>query len=825
MGSKKTVVDYINEVSSYLSVTSQLVGKPQKLKVVGNTLFWTQGKEQKLFQWPISGTPEGPVAKPVFAVESQGSGTKLSKAEELLRERMRNLLTGISSFLIRESDDAVFYTTETKLFIYYTTGPLAHRPPLDVFSFIKDQEKFLNGMPFMHISHVQSSKDLTDVVFVHNNNLYSAHITEQTQNEETPLMVEVTAVTTIGDDLHQCGVADYIIQEEFDRYTGHYENEDYILFSYIDTSMMRKVSLLRDDSVEEMPYPRVGDVNSKTTIVVYDRNDQTYRYLPECVLKKSIAFEPEYIPRFGFKKRDTIYVQVLSRTQEECATLSYPIDSLVEITEKELLEVYSGGCGKTKEFFAPMHVEMEQSIPWGWVEITPKAPILFGKRFDVAVRHADETDTAHYHLYVRPAAGSATSWKPITTGAWNVNPGYVMVHGDRIIFVANASSRLQQGLFTLTVPNNLYDDFVPFDEAEIIPVSQEGEFVHPSFQVHEDKVFYCASTATGLSRLRATTMSDSVEAAPRECFTIPSEDWITARSSSDEIPNGQPSCGGIPVTLPVVATVKNSRGVPISGAVYIPPQTAPSLETEAGMPLVVYVYGGPHVQLIHENNFESYLLLAVQCLVLQGIAVAVVDNQMSNANGLRALSVCKKNMGYFETSDYVAFVKELCSAPLKLGLPASFKVDPSRVGIFGWSYGGYATLLAMSQAPDVFKMGFSGAPVGDWTLYDTGYTERYMGTLKDSKTGQEPSEAYEKSKIGFFAAGFPDEIDRVYIAHGLLDENVHFVNSCHIISAFVAHGKPYNMLMYPGERHGLRQNPQSRFYHDAIMIKTFVEKL
>jgi dipeptidyl aminopeptidase/acylaminoacyl peptidase len=168
-------------------------------------------------------------------------------------------------------------------------------------------------------------------------------------------------------------------------------------------------------------------------------------------------------------------------------------------------------------------------------------------------------------------------------------------------------------------------------------------------------------------------------------------------------------------------------------------------------------------------------------------------------------------MGRFEVADYVEAVNHISSA--------YNAVDTARVGVFGWSYGGYATLLCLSQAPQVFKIGFAGAPVGDWLLYDTGYTERYLGLLPQDR------EVYTRSAISTFAAGFPDELNRVFIAHGLLDENVHFSHSCRIVDGMITHTKPYVMLVYPGERHGLRQRLQSRIHFETQMVMTFSQLL
>lgn len=859
MNRSKGVSAYEEPIAQYFELVGHLQGGPQNLKVQNDTLYFTQGRKQELYSWKVpfeeSGSKERRSStKPIVAPSpvltcsdtAEKKGVPLSKEEELLRERTRNIFTGISSYSIRKLDGAVFYISASNLFIYYPTGPRAGKEPLDVFSYVSPSTiSFQKGKPCLHISHVQDTTGagLLDVFFVQNYNLYNAKITEQLQNESQPLQVEVTPITTIGDAMHPCGIADYITQEEFDRYTGHYENEKYVIFSYIDVSMTPSLTLLMDENgVEQMPYPRVGDANCKVTIVVYDRRKKLFYYLPQNVIAKSVPFPVEYIPRFGFKDKDTIYLQVLDRPQERCVTLSHPIASLCEITEAELLQVYLGNGRKTKEFFPPLHVELEQHIPWAWIEILPEEPVVFGKHFDITIRSDVESKTAHYHLFVRPSGGSATSWKQLTVGAWNVRRGTVSISGNHVAFIANAGARLQRRLFYVTIPRNLYEGFSPFYESEIMPISREGECVL-SYTITDKYALYSSSTSTEIPSLHFVEFSDHPESQEPRLVDIPTVPWIP-NVVSNSVPPATPSnaassvdgqqqttvCGGLPVVLSTTVTVMNPRGVPISGLVFTPPSSAPSRatkegRTEGGLPLVIYVYGGPHAQLVYENAFDKSIHPVLQCLLQEGFAVAIVDGQMSEANGLRALSVCKKNMGNFETSDYVTFVNSLTTFPERVGLPSSFKVDRDRVAIFGWSYGGYATLLAMSQASDLFKMGFSGAPIGDWRLYDTGYTERYLGLLHDSQSGESPTKAYTDSCIGNFANSFPDEVDRLYISHGLLDENVHFVHTSHIASALISAGKPYSLLIFPGERHGLRQNPKSKNYNYAMMMKILVEKL
>jgi len=118
--------------------------------------------------------------------------------------------------------------------------------------------------------------------------------------------------------------------------------------------------------------------------------------------------------------------------------------------------------------------------------------------------------------------------------------------------------------------------------------------------------------------------------------------------------------------------------------------------------------------------------------------------------------------------------------------------DISRVGIYGWSYGGYMTLMALLTQPDVFKAGVAGAPVTFWEGYDTAYTEKYLGTPQDNADG------YRRSST----LTHVDQLrGKLLLVHGMIDENVHFRHTARVMQALIDAAKPFETLLYPNERH------------------------
>jgi dipeptidyl-peptidase-4 len=122
-------------------------------------------------------------------------------------------------------------------------------------------------------------------------------------------------------------------------------------------------------------------------------------------------------------------------------------------------------------------------------------------------------------------------------------------------------------------------------------------------------------------------------------------------------------------------------------------------------------------------------------------------------------------------------------------------VDPARIGVYGWSNGGYMTLMLLARGGGAYACGAAGAPVTDWALYDTHYTERYMGTPADNPDG------YRTASVFSHLGGIGD--DRLLLLHGMADDNVLFVNSTRLMAALQRQGTRFALMTYPGAKHGL----------------------
>ncbi|CAI6004620.1 unnamed protein product [Closterium sp. NIES-64] len=203
---------------------------------------------------------------------------------------------------------------------------------------------------------------------------------------------------------------------------------------------------------------------------------------------------------------------------------------------------------------------------------------------------------------------------------------------------------------------------------------------------------------------------------------------------------------------------------------------------------VVSVYGGPHVQTVCES-WLSTVDMRAQFLRARGMLVWKLDNRGSSRRGLAFEGAIKCNMGGIDADDQAAGVRWL----IQQGL-----ADPNRIGIYGWSYGGYLSAMCLARYPSLFRCAISGAPVTKWDGYDTHYTERYMGLPAEQPT------AYDRSSVMRHVGGIRGKL---LLVHGMIDENVHFRHSVRLVQALTTAAKQYELLLFPEERHmprGLR---------------------
>jgi dipeptidyl-peptidase 4 len=227
------------------------------------------------------------------------------------------------------------------------------------------------------------------------------------------------------------------------------------------------------------------------------------------------------------------------------------------------------------------------------------------------------------------------------------------------------------------------------------------------------------------------------------------------------------------------------------------------LEPGKRYPVLVDVYGGPGAQRVTNawgNLFHQYL-------AQHGYVVFMLDNRGSGMRGTKFETTLAGRLAGVEVEDQVRGVEFLRSLPY---------VDGDRIGIFGWSYGGYMTLMCLMQAPDAFAAGVAGAPVTDWSLYDTHYTERYLSTPQANAAG------YAASNVLTYAGRLRRPL---LLVHGMADDNVLFAHSTALMKALQDLQKPFELMTYPGGKHGLIRQSSTGLHATSNIVRFFDEKL
>lgn len=220
-------------------------------------------------------------------------------------------------------------------------------------------------------------------------------------------------------------------------------------------------------------------------------------------------------------------------------------------------------------------------------------------------------------------------------------------------------------------------------------------------------------------------------------------------------------------------------------------------------PVLMYNYSGPGSQSVLDQwNRETWH----QMLAQKGYVIFVVDCRGTGGRGKAFRNMAYKNLGFWEPNDHIEAAKYLAS----LGY-----VDASRIGIWGWSYGGYNSALTLMKGADYFKAAISVAPVTDWRFYDAIYTERYMSLPELNKTG------YDKSSVMNYAKNLKGKL---LLVHGTADDNVHFQNSVKLVNKLIDENKQFQTMYYPEKEHSIRGGA-TRVHLYTMMTNFILENL
>ncbi|HXV40001.1 MAG TPA: S9 family peptidase [Steroidobacteraceae bacterium] len=539
-------------------------------------------------------------------------------------------------------------------------------------------------------------------------------------------------LTTGGGGLVSHGVAEFIAQEEMNRDTGYWWSPDerHIAYTRVDESPVAEVERFE-----------ITADGARTFRQRYPATGQANAEVRLAILALAtgevawaeLGHEDHYLARVDwFPEGDRVLAQVQSRDQKRLDAIAIPV---------------SGGAGK------PLFTERSDT----WVSLHSDLTFLPQRR---EILWASER-SGHNHLYRYDYTGTLKG--AVTAGDWDVDGEWqaAAVRGvderrGRVYFMATKKTPLERQLYAASLDDG------PAREPVAITTRDGWHNVTMSRDARRMIVGY------------------SDPGQPPQLSLHDASGKRLAWLVENRLDASHPYAGYLDRhSTPEYGTIPAADGTPLYWQMHKPAGFDPAKR----YPAVLLVYGGPTVQTVARRWGDRRGGQAVQLLAQRGYVVFALDNRGSGSRGRKFNEALYRRMGGVEVTDQLAGIEWLKRQPY---------VDPTRVGVYGWSYGGYMTLMLLAQSPGTFKAGVAGAPVTEWALYDTHYTERYLGTP------QENPEGYRQSDVLTHAGAISD---RLLLVHGMADDNVLFTNTTKLIPLLVAKGLPFEMLAYPGSRH------------------------
>nr|KAF6499844.1 dipeptidyl peptidase 8 [Molossus molossus] len=569
-----------------------------------------------------------------------------SREEELLRERKRIGTVGIASYDYHQESGTFLFQAGSGIYHVKDGGPQGFtqqplRPNL-----------VETSCPNIRMDPKLCPADPDWIAFIHSNDIWISNIVTR---EERRLTYVHNELANMEEDPRSAGVATFVLQEEFDRYSGYWW----------------------------CPEAETTPSGSKILRILYEENDESeveIIHVTSPMLETRRADSFRY-PKTGFRHLYKI-TSILKESRYKRSSGGLPAPSDFKCPVKEEIAITSGEWEVLGRHGSNIQVDEVRKLVY--FEGTKDSPL-------------------EHHLYV-------VSY---------VNPGEV--------------TRLTDRGFSHSCCMSRHCDFF---------ISKYSNQKNPH----------------SVSLYKLSSPEDDPTCKTKEF-------WATILDSAGPLPDYTP---------PEIFSFESTTGFTLYGMLYKPHNLQPGKK----YPTVLFIYGGPQVQLVN-NRFKGVKYFRLNTLASLGYVVVVIDNRGSCHRGLKFEGAFKYKMGQIEIDDQVEGLQYLASQ-------YDF-IDLDRVGIHGWSYGGYLSLMALIQRSDIFRVAIAGAPVTLWIFYDTGYTERYMGHPDQNEQG------YYLGSVAMQAEKFPSEPNRLLLLHGFLDENVHFAHTSILLSFLVRAGKPYDL--------------------------------
>ncbi|KAJ3595739.1 hypothetical protein NHX12_005042 [Muraenolepis orangiensis] len=734
-----------------------------------------------------------------------------SREEELLRERKRLGAFGITSYdyhartglFLFQASNSLFYCQDGGHNGFIQSSPIKPVEVKSRCSGTRMDPKICPGHPDF-------------IAFINCNDLWMANIKS---GEERRLTYCHKGLDNVKEDPRSAGVATFVIQEEFDRFTGYWwspsatEEPDggktmYLLYEEVDESEVEIIHVpspaLEERKADAYRYPRTGSKNPQATLKLAEiKTDHQGRIVStqdkELVVPFTTLFPgTEYIARAGWTSDGKYgWAVLLDRCQRRLQLVLLPPALFIPVTDDpaQRLDSLQSLPGNTQPY-----IVYEETTDV-WINVHDIFyPFVQTSDEEFSFIWVNESKTGFSHLYKTTSVLQPRSYHwaedyqyiegdfkcaikeeiTLTSGEWEV----LARHGSKI-WVNEATKLVYfQGTRDTPLEHHLY--VVSYDApGDVVRLTKPG-FSHSCSVSQNFDMF--VSHYSNVSTPPCVHVYKLTGSEGDPLHMVP-DFWASMMES--------PGCPS-DYNPPEIFDFPGKSGFQLYGMVYKPH----SLQPGKKHPTVLFVYGGPQVQLVN-NSFKGMKYLRLNTLASLGYAVVVVDGRGSCQRGLEFEGALKNKLGQVEIEDQVEGLQYVAER-------FNF-VDLSRVAIHGWSYGGFLSLMGLIQRPNVFKVAIAGAPVTVWMAYDTGYTERYMDIPENNHQG------YEEGSVALHVDKLPSEPNRLLILHGFLDENVHFFHTNFLVSQIIRAGKPYQLQVYPNERHSIRC-PESGEHYEIMLL-------
>ena len=398
-----------------------------------------------------------------------------------------------------------------------------------------------------------------------------------------------------------------------------------------------------------------------------------------------------------------------------------------------------------------------------WVEIEDNLTFLKGNKGFLWTSECDGFN----HIYVCDMSGNIK--RQITSGNWEVNKIYSVDEEKGIVyFTANKKATRYSDLYSVKLDGTNLQLITNEEGMHVPTLSPDCSYFIDKYSSTRFPISYSLKKITN-EKVLDITLADT------SCF--------------EKFNMGT-------TTFQTFTTTDNAQ---LNSYMITPPD----FDKTKKYPVLVYCYGGPGSQEV-KDEWGGAFFLWHNMMAQKGYIIFVLDNRGTAGRGKEFKQIGYKSLGEWEVHDEIEGAKYLASLPY---------VDASRIGIWGWSYGGYTSAMTILNGADYFKAAVSVAPVSDWRFYDAPYTERYMSTPALNQSG------YEKSSV----LRYTDKLKGKWlIVHGTGDDNVHFQNSVKLVEKLISDGKQFQTMYYPEKTHSITGTTNR--LHLFTMITDFILK-